>query len=696
MRTRTDFPHETVREDVRVPLPDGVTLHARVWRPVSGPPVPALLEYAPDRLTDASAVRDGERHPWYAGHGYASVRVDVRGHGNSGGVPGDECGAGELADGVAVVEWLARQPWCTGRVGMFGVGPGGRCALQVAALAPGPLRAVVAVCASDDPYDGDGPYLGGAVTGRGLHGGGAARLAHAARPPDPRYTGEGWRETWLRRLAAVEPAGHTWLAHPRRDAYWQSAGVGDDTRAVRAAVLAVGALHDPARDSVLRLVERLPEGRVSGLVGPWPHGYPDRATGTDDGIGFLQETLRWWDRWLGDRDTDEAPWPPLRCRLGAAAPARGGWTTAGGPSPRVTEVPYALGGGPVRVASPPHTGIDAGAFRPAGSAGDLPPDQREEDARSVCFEFPVGEEPVTVLGRPGLTLNLRAPRPIGPVVARLCDVTPDGTSVLVTRGVLLPRGDEAGSAGEPAAGGAGTGGEPPAAGGTRGGEPPGAGGTRGGEPPGAEAGAGPGRVVEVALSLAAHVFAPGHRIRLAVSSAYWPWVWPEPGAGGFVLDPAGSRLALPVLGPGGGPADGPPPVPEPEHAAPPAVAVPQTFDAGRPRLLVTRDVAEGLWTLESTPHPGGTQVHPDGLEYTEEAHETYTIRDGDPLSARAHSVRTVRLHRPASGWDARVEATSTTVRDAEGFSTTDELVCRDGDEVVFHRTWEERFPSPAG
>lgn len=751
MRIRTDFPHETVREDLRIPLPDGVALHARLWRPVTAAPVPALLEYAPDRLTDASEVRDGERHPWYAGNGFASVRVDVRGHGNSDGVPGDECGAVELADGVAVVEWLARQPWCSGRVGMFGVGPGGRAALQIAALAPAPLRAVVAVCASDDPYDNGGPLLGGAVTGLGLHGGGAVRLAHAARPPDPRYTGGRWRRMWLSRLAAVEPATHTWLTHRRRDAYWQSAGVGDDTAAVRAAVLAVGGLHDPGRDSVPRLVERLPEGRVSGLVGPWPHGYPDRtATGPDDGIGFLQETLRWWERWLTggggadaadagadaaaavagrtgrgadapdtdggtgtgrtatDGGADAAPgdgtdgtdgtgrtgtgaagtdgtgtgtsgagaaWPGLRYRPGGGGAERPGWAATAWPSPRVTEVPYGLGGDPVLVASPPHTGVDAGAFRPSGQAGELPPDQREEDARSVCFEFPVGDAPLTVLGRPRLTLRLRAPGVYGQVAARLCDVAPDGASRLVTRGAApttAPDGDAPAGAVVGAAGSDGG-----IAGGT-------------------------GRTVEVTLSLAAHVFAPGHRIRLAVSSAYWPWLWPEPGAAGFTVEPAGSLLALPVLGPDDGAAGPPPghepdhePEQEPEHAAPPAVAVPQTLDAEPPPLLVTRDVAEGLWTLESAPRPHGTRVHADGLEYTEEARETYTIREADPLSARAHTVRTIRLHRPDAGWDVRVRAVSSTVRDADGFLTTDELICHDGEEVVFHRTWQERFPSPA-
>ncbi|MFP1627403.1 CocE/NonD family hydrolase [Streptomyces sp. 5K101] len=661
MRIRTEFPYETAREDLRVRLPDGIALYARLWRPVTDDPVPALLEYAPDRLTDATAVRDGERHPWYAGHGYACVRVDVRGHGNSEGVPGAEGGAAELADGVAVIEWLARQPWSTGRVGMIGIGAAGRSALQIAALAPPALRAVVAVGASDDPYDTDGPYLGGSVTGESLHSRAAAQLARAARPPDPLHVGDGWRALWLRRLEAIEPGAPGWLAHPLRDEFWRSAGISDDTDAVRAAVLAVSGLHDPARDTVLRLVERLPPDRVRGLVGPWPRQYPDRDP--ERGIGFLQETLRWWDQWLKDRDTGVLSEPLLRCRPGPSGPGPGSWTGVDAwPSPHVTVVPFALGDPgtpaaprvPVLVDSPQHTGTDAGRTCPVGHDADLPPDQREEDARSVCFEFPVAAAPLVVLGRPRVTLRLRLDAPHGQAMARLCDVAPDGAATLVTRGAL----DLAARAGRERA-----------------------------------LAWTPGTTQDVSfdLSLAAHTFAPGHRVRLAVSSAYWPWLWPWPDAAGFALDPAGSRLDLPVLeqaGPDGAFA-------EPEHAEPPAVAVPQTLDGDRPRLVLTRDVADGLWTLDATPHRGGTHVHPDGLEHTEEARETYAIRQDDPLSAEARTAWSIRFHRPELGWDARVETRSALTCDAAGFLAADEVVCRDGDEIVFHRTWEKRLPRTA-
>ncbi|MFF3321251.1 CocE/NonD family hydrolase [Streptomyces sp. NPDC002889] len=672
MRIRTEFPYKTAHEDLRIPLPDGITLYARIWRPVTDEPVPALLEYVPHRLTDGTAARDAQRHPWYAGHGYASVRVDVRGHGNSEGLPGDECDATEIVDGAEVIEWLAGQPWCSGRVGMFGLGRGGRSALRIAALAPWPLKAVVTVCASDDPYDNDGLHLGGAVSAAGLHARAAALLAGTVRPPDPLFTGESWRTLWLKRLEALTPYVHTWLGHQLRDEHWRHAALPEDHTGIEAAVLAVGGWHEPHRDTVLRLVSRLPRERVRGLIGPWPHQYPDTARPPGPAIGFLQETLRWWDHWL-KADSDSASGagatgvmaePLLRSWIGAAHPPATAYAEPPGgrwvgddvwPSPHITLVPYGLGGAPVLVHSPQHTGVDAGRLRPVGQDADLPPDQREEDARSACFEFPVGDEAIDILGRPQVTLRLRLDVPHGQAVARICDVAPDGAATLVTRGVLdmaARHGRERCDAWTP------------------------------------------GETEEVGFELSAmgHTFPPGHRIRLAVSCAYWPWVWPRAGSAGFTLDPEGSRLELPVRERTTDTIA----FEDPEHAEPLGVSIPVTLDKRRPALLVTRDVAEGEWRLECDPGPGGTQVFPDGLEFTEQALETYTIHEDDPLSAGARSDWTIRLHRPELSWDVRIETHSDLTCDHIGFRTRDEVVCRDGDEIVFHRTWEKRVPRVTG
>lgn len=326
------------------------------------------------------------------------------------------------------------------------------------------------------------------------------------------------------------------------------------------------------------------------------------------------------------------------------------------PSPNVTTVTYACQGAPVLVRSPMHTGVDAGRFLPIGNDADLPPDQREEDARSVCFEFPVAEE-TWVLGRARVGLRVTAQAPRGQIVARVCDVAPDGSSTLVTRGALNLS---------------------------------------------ARAGRDrtvswtPGTTEEVTFELNAigHVFPPGHRIRLAVSSAYWPWIWPQPeSAAGFTLDPAGCFLELPVRK---REFDWNIRFEEPEQAEPLGVNFPATLDEPRPERLVVRDVTSGVWRLEVDPRYGGTRVHPDGLECTEDALETYAIDEADPLSARTRSDWSIRLHRPEQGWDTTVRTRSEISCDGDHFTTSDEVICTEGGQVVFHRTWEKRIPRTAG
>ena len=306
--------------------------------------------------------------------------------------------------------------------------------------------------------------------------------------------------------------------------------------------------------------------------------------------------------------------------------------------------------------SPQQTGLDAGRFVPFGNDADLPPDQRDEDAKSVSFEFPVEDAPIEILGRPRVKLRIRMDVPRGQAIVRLCDVTPDGASTLVTRGVLnlsarhgRDRSDD--------------------------------------WTPGAT------EDVTFELNGIGHTFSPGHRIRLAVSSSYWPWIWPQAGSAGFTLDADGSLVELPVRHRTEEPSIT---FEEAEQAEPLVVVLPVTLDEPRPERLVVRDVAKGEWRLEVDPRYGGTRVHPDGLEFTEDGVE------------RTRSRRTTRCRRaPAptgrSGctgrrlaWDVKIETRSEISGDEHDFLTSDEMVCRDGDEIVFHRTWVKRIPRTAG
>ena len=188
---RNDFPR-VVREieNTWIPMPDGIRLAARIWLPKDSEvdPVPAILEYLPYRKRDGTVERDHLTHPYFAGHGYAGVRVDMRGTGDSEGVCLGEYLRQEQDDCLAVIEWLAEQPWCSGKVGMIGISWGGFNGLQVAARRPDALGAVISLCSTDDRYADDVHFMGGALLAEKL-GWGATAFAIAHTPPDPAYCG---------------------------------------------------------------------------------------------------------------------------------------------------------------------------------------------------------------------------------------------------------------------------------------------------------------------------------------------------------------------------------------------------------------------------------------------------------------------------------------------------------------------------
>ncbi|MGO4752474.1 CocE/NonD family hydrolase C-terminal non-catalytic domain-containing protein, partial [Streptomyces sp. 2MCAF27] len=327
------------------------------------------------------------------------------------------------------------------------------------------------------------------------------------------------------------------------------------------------------------------------------------------------------------------------------------------PTPAVTwdERPLGTGTEPVIVRSPLHTGIDAGRFFPFGNATDLPPDQREEDGRSVCFDSAALTGRVEILGRPRVRLRLDSATPRAHVIARVCDVAPDGSSTLVTRGVLNLL-------------------------------------SRQGRDKAVEWVPGTYEDVEFELNAIGYAFPPGHRIRVAVSDQYWPWVWPhgEHGErGALTVRPADSALLLPVRDPD---ADtGRPPVTfeEPEQA-PPLPVTTEPPARPRPERVVRHDVATGEWTLEVDPNYGGSRTYPDGLRYEESALETYRIRGGDPRSAVASSQWTIRLRR--GDWDAGV-VTSTELRaTATEFIMDSSLEARANGETVAKRSWHHTTP----
>src|SRR5271165_6246229 len=437
-------------DHVPIPLADGTNLAARIWVPdrADFQPVPAILEYVPYRKNDMFAVNDQGRFGYFAGHGYAGVRLDARGSGDSDGVLLDEYLLQEQDDAVEAIAWIASQPWCSGSVGMIGKSWGGFNGLQVAARRPPALKAVITVYSTDDRYADDAHYIGGCLLTDEMLGWGTAMHTVATLPPDPKSVGNAWKEMWQERLDAFHPQIHTWLTHQRRDDYWKHGSVNEDFGAITCAVYAVGGWCDGYRDAVFRLMEGLSSPKKA-LIGPWSHEYAMDPFEPGPHIGFLQECMRFFDRWLKGEDTGIMDEPTLRVWIQDAVPPAthyaerpGRWAAEPSwPSPNVSSRQLYLNDGslgekaeierPLTFRGAQVAGQDAGAWCAFGKPLDGPPDQRGEDGLSICFTSVPLTGPLEILGHPVANLVLASDQPRALVVVRLCDINERGESTLI-------------------------------------------------------------------------------------------------------------------------------------------------------------------------------------------------------------------------------------------------------------------------
>ena len=674
MRVVTDLPRPVRTIDhVWIPLSDGTRLGARIWLPedAESDPVPAILEYIPYRKGDGTAPRDQPRHAYFAGHGYAVLRVDQRGTGESDGLLHDEYLPQEQEDAVEVLRWIGEQPWCTGAAGMFGISWGGFNGLQVAARRPPELKAVISLCSTDDRYADDVHYRGGAVLALEMLSWGASMLSYNAIAPDPEVAGPGWRDAWLERIDSVEPYEYEWLRHQRRDDYWKQGSVCEDHGAIECPVYAIGGWADGYSEAVLRLVAGL--GAPSkGLIGPWSHSFPDEVE-PGPAIGFLQECLRWWDQWLKGEDTGITHEPLLRVWMQEpVAPAArhveraGRWVAEEAwPSSDIEERRLWLCDG--RLADEPDAGdrrleistdllcgLDSGVWCADGNEADSAVDQRAEDGRSLSFTSEALADRIELMGNVRVELELDSDRPVAQIAARLCDVAPDGSSLLVTRGVLNLTHRDSHEHPEPLEPGART------------------------------------RVV-VELDGIAQAVPAGHRLRLALSPAYWPWLWPAPEPVTLGIHTAESALVLPVREPRAEDAELRP-FEEPEAAPRLEVETLEPDDGGR---TLTRDIASGRTELTFRWATGGRYRLVDaGVIAGCWATTSYAITAADPLSAEVRCEAATELGR--DGWKTRAEVRAVMDSDADCFRVRTQLEAFENGESVRRREWSFETPRELG
>jgi putative CocE/NonD family hydrolase len=669
MRVVTSLPHETKEEEhVLIPVADGSRLAARIWRPLSSDdePVPAILEYIPYRKRDLTSVRDSVAHPYLAGHGFACVRVDIRGSGESDGVLVDEYLEQEQRDAEDVLAWLAEQPWCDGHTGMMGISWGGFAALQVAARRPPSLGAICIASFTDDRFADDMHYMRGCLLSDNLAESGTM-FAYGACPPDPALTGERWRRMWLERVDAARPWVVEWLNHQRRDDYWRHASVCEDYSAIEVPVFASCGWADGYSNAVLRLMAGLDVPR-KGLIGPWSHKYPHLGV-PGPAIGYLQEVVRWFDRWLRDArdDVDE---PVLRTWMQDSVPPSTSYEERPGrwvgepawPSPNIRHDVHPLA--PHRIAprdaevtdavlsveSPLSVGQFAGKWCSYNAPPDLPYDQREEDGGSLVFETDVLAEPCEILGAPVVRLEVSASRPVAMVAARLSDVAEDGSATRVTYGLLNLAHRDSHEQPEPLE---------------------------------------PGRryQVEVPLNGVAQAFPAGHRIRLSLSTSYWPLAWPPPEPVRLSIHTEGSSLELPIR-----PVAAPDevtlrPFDEPEGATPLATTVrgPGEYHWDVSRNMITYESA-----LDVVKDTGTVRYEDTGMEIGKRVHERYSWTADDFDSARGETEWVMTFAR--GDWHTRIETRQVMTCTPTEFRVHARLDAYEGAIRVRSRNWDTTVP----
>lgn len=655
----------TVTDHIWIPMPDGVRLAARLWLPdqVARDPVPAIFEIIPYRKADMVRARDERNHPYFAAHGYACLRVDMRGSGDSEGRMQDMYGDHELADTRHVIEWIATQPWCDGKVGMFGTSWGGTASLQTNMDAPEPLKAVIAVCATHDRYEDDIHHMGGCLLTDTFEWG-ATLPAILGAPPTPN-AGSDWKALWKARLADLTFPVEAWVREEARGAYWRHGSVVHQAERLSRPVLAVGGWSDRYSNSVMSLVSARPD-LVWGIVGPWGHHYPDHGH-PGPAIGFQQLALAWWDRWL--KPASGAPdWPRLRVWLREFDPPadaidrrNGTWIETGPSETWTTSTPWHLGeelqasssdnadgGWPVpqdlRVG---RASGDTGYF---GRHGGLPLDQRDDDALALTFETAPLDADVVIYGAASARLRLKLDSPQCQLSIRLNDVAPDGTSARVTFCVRnLGLDDRLDAPADPISLDA--------------------------------------LDLEIPFPTTAYRFRKGHRIRLSIARSYWPLVWPSPVDGDVQID--SGALLLPVFS--GEPGDL-------QQALPPALDLPRhkTFRVLESPPLRRFEAKEINGELVGGWHQPFTELHYNetGTNFGFQTRAEYRIRPDNPTSASASFTHEARYGRPDGVADIRCELIARC--DATTFFLQATLTATWDGEQVAERRWEASIPRRFG
>jgi putative CocE/NonD family hydrolase len=655
----------TTIENQWITLKDGTRLAARIWMPdnAENDPVPAVFEFLPYRKRDGTSPRDEATYPVFAAAGIAGVRVDIRGSGESEGVIDGEYTPLELANACELIEWIASQKWSNGSVGMMGISWGGFNCLQVAALRPPALKAVISIASTVDRYNDDIHYKNGCHLSAQLSWA-ATMLAYQSRSPDPQLAGNRWKEIWQERLEAEPFFMEEWLTHQRRDDFWKHGSIGDNFADVEIPALVIAGWADGYRNTPIKAIEGLGD-KAKAIIGPWVHKYPHFAW-PKPRADFLGEATRWWNRWLRGEQNGAENLPQVRAYImDAVKPAvrrdfdpgfwigKDRWTKPEADHFHIDAQGALASGNPNSGAardtflrSPLDTGTSSGEYFTLKPDAEMAVDQRGDDAGSLVFESAPLTEALDYLGMPVVRLTVSSEAELANLCARIVDVHPDGSALRVSFGVLNLAHRNSNERPEPLV---------------------------------------PGKKTEVTLVLDAcgYRFEPGHRIRLSLSTAYWPMILPPPVDAGVTIDLSSIDLALPKLG-----AADRIEMKEPDNPSPLPTYI--EHHPGATRRAVTRELSAAR-TDYLIHEDTGLFEHPDtGLSTRQLREEVWSISDNDPTSMTGRSVWTCDMSRP--GWSVRTVSMAKLSCTKTDWLISASVLAYEDHEQVFEKTWEKVIP----
>ncbi|CAF4835932.1 unnamed protein product [Rotaria sp. Silwood1] len=707
---RNEYPYIIEKySSITIELEDNIKLAATIWMPKNRneelrkeEKFASILQYLPYRKSDFTSHRDEIRLKYLSGFGYVSIRVDIRGTGNSQGIFDDEYSEQEQSDGLKILKWIEKQEWSNGKVVMYGKSWGGINGLQIGYLQPNNLYGIISAYSTDDRYSDDTHYYGGCLAAQEALAWSTQMLIWLSLPPHPSYQG-GIDENshlfniWKERLNNLIPLDSYWIKHENRDEYWRSGSVCEDYSKILCPVLLIGGFADLYTDTVFRLINKL-KCPKRAILGPWGHEWPDIAYPGPQ-IGFLLEIVQWLDYYIKGIDNDYNKKeiisiyklnPNIDELHSIVKQRKGKWIhfnyipfypnehlqrndyfTNENQQINQKQIKYYLSFGflttepisnnlfpnKISFSSPQQTGISSGNLCGLGYLHhpSNPIDQREDDGRSLCFDSLPLTDDYELFGFPTVKLNISSSSQVGLICVRLCMIDQNtSSSILIARGVLnlthyqshehpkLLNINQIYN-------------------------------------------------IEVTLSGVCVCLPAGCRLRLALSTSYWPIVWPSSQLATLTIhlnESSPCILTLPCLTDKYSTRD--------DFALPEVgqgIQLKQLRQSSSDRFRIFNEVNETIVLKINKDY--GSIEYPDGLIWDERLESIYQIKENDPQSARIEILRYLKYYfkdESSIKVDIQTKSIMFTQQSPSTYQIIHQLDIKNNDQPFFNKTFNLSFP----